>query len=107
MKTGMFTTFMSPLGTAERWRIFGYCCHLQLSRQRYQNVAVWHRYHLGEPCDEFEIVITPNAVDADTMREFADMGVDRLVLQMGSQRTYKVNKRLSEVEALVLVKVCA
>jgi probable F420-dependent oxidoreductase len=49
----------------------------------------------------FEIVITPNDADADTIREFADLGVDRLVLHLGSQRPEKIDRRLGELEVLV------
>ena len=55
----------------------------------------------GRSRDGFEIVITPNRVDADAIREFADLGVDRLVLPLGSQRAESVDKRLLELEALV------
>lgn len=55
----------------------------------------------GRSRDGFEIVITPNTVTADTVREFADLGVDRLVLHLGSQRPESVAKRLVELEGLV------
>ncbi|MBH81623.1 MAG: LLM class F420-dependent oxidoreductase [Gammaproteobacteria bacterium] len=55
----------------------------------------------GRTRDGFEIVITPNTADADTIREFADLGVDRLVLHLGSQKPEKVDRRLGELETLV------
>ena len=55
----------------------------------------------GRTRDGFQIIITPNDADADTIREFADLGVDRLVLHLGSQRPEKVDRRLGELESLV------
>jgi probable F420-dependent oxidoreductase len=52
----------------------------------------------------FEIIITPPYnVDAEMIRAFADLGVDRLVVQLGSQRPEKLDGRLQELEALVSV----
>ena len=45
----------------------------------------------------------PNDATADTIREFADIGVDRLVLHLGSQRPDRITTRLGELEALVNV----
>jgi probable F420-dependent oxidoreductase len=59
----------------------------------------------GRSRDGFEIVITPNDVKPDTIREFADLGVDRLVLHLGSQRPDAITKRLSELEELVAIAV--
>jgi probable F420-dependent oxidoreductase len=55
----------------------------------------------GRTREGFEIVITPNDVTEDTIREFADLGVDRLVLHLGSQRPDKISARLSQLEDLV------
>lgn len=55
----------------------------------------------GRSRDNFEIIITPNNVDADTIREFRDLGVDRLVVHLGSQRPDAIDQRLPEVEAYV------
>jgi probable F420-dependent oxidoreductase len=55
----------------------------------------------GRSRDDFEIVITPNAADADTIRGFQDLGVDRLVLHLGSQRPEKLAARLVELEGFV------
>ena len=55
----------------------------------------------GKSRDDFEIVITPNDNNPDTVRAFADLGVDRLVLHLGSQRPHKVEQRLSEVDAVI------
>ena len=51
--------------------------------------------------DAFEIVITPNSNTAEELEAFAEMGVDRLVLHLGSQRTDKIAVRMREVEALI------
>ena len=48
-------------------------------------------------------MITPNTATADTVRAFADLGVDRLVLHLGSQRPESVDKRLIELEGLINV----
>jgi probable F420-dependent oxidoreductase len=52
----------------------------------------------GRSRDDFEIVITPNVADADAIRAFQDVGVDRLVMHLGSQRPEKVAARLNELE---------
>ena len=56
----------------------------------------------GRSREDFEIVITPNRADAATLDEFAEMGVDRVVLQLGSQRPHKIDARLAEVEDLIV-----
>ena len=57
----------------------------------------------GRTRDGFEVVITPNDADADTIRAFTDLGVDRLVLHLGSQRPDKISARLRQLEELVRV----
>jgi hypothetical protein len=37
----------------------------------------------------------------DAMQEYAEAGVDRVVVNLGSQRPEKVNGRLLEIEKLV------
>lgn len=50
----------------------------------------------------FEIIITPPAgMPLDAMEEYLGIGVDRLVLNLGSQRPERVDARLTELEALV------
>src|SRR5262245_35673387 len=50
----------------------------------------------------FEIVITPPAsMPLDTMQEYAEVGVDRLVVNLGSQRPERVDGRMAEIEQLV------
>ncbi len=53
--------------------------------------------------EDFEIIITPNTADADTIRAFEDLGVHRLVLHLGAQRPEALNKRLVELEKLVAI----
>ena len=54
--------------------------------------------------DGFEIVITPPyQVSADDIRAYADLGVDRVVVMLGSQKPEKVEDRFREFEALIAV----
>jgi probable F420-dependent oxidoreductase len=49
----------------------------------------------------FEIIITPPmAMPPDAMREYAELGVHRLVVNLGSQKPERVTGRLAELEAL-------
>jgi probable F420-dependent oxidoreductase len=49
----------------------------------------------------FEIIMTPPAnMPIDDMRAYADIGVDRLVVNLGSQRPDRVTARLAEVATL-------
>ena len=51
---------------------------------------------------EFEIIITsPAAMPIDTMQEYAGIGVDRLAVNLGSQRPERVDHRMAEIEKLV------
>jgi probable F420-dependent oxidoreductase len=51
---------------------------------------------------EFEIIMTPPAnMPIDAMREYADAGVHRLVVNLGSQRPERVADRLAEIATLV------
>jgi len=50
----------------------------------------------------FEIIITPPAaMPIDAMQEYAEIGVDRLVVNLGSQQPERVDQRLAEIERLV------
>ena len=52
----------------------------------------------------FEIVITPPFnVSDDMLRAFADLGVDRVIAQLGSQKPDAVTTKLKELERLVRV----
>ena len=54
--------------------------------------------------DGFEIVITPPyRVSDDMLRGFADLGVDRVVPQLGSQKPEAVTDKLKELERFVRV----
>ena len=51
---------------------------------------------------EFEIIMTPPAsMPMDAMQEYAEIGVDRLVVNLGSQRHERVQARMAEIERLV------
>jgi probable F420-dependent oxidoreductase len=55
----------------------------------------------GRSRAEIEVLVTPIADSADIAREFQDLGVDRLIVQLGSQRPDRLERRLEELEALV------
>ena len=51
---------------------------------------------------DFQIIITPPiAMPIDAMQEYAEMGVDRLVVNLGSQRPERVNDRMTDIARLV------
>lgn len=52
----------------------------------------------GRTRDGFEIIITPGEVDADAVREFQDLGVDRLVPLMDGNDPKAVDQRFRELE---------
>ncbi len=55
----------------------------------------------GRSRDGFEIVITPPyAASKDMLRAFADLGVDRVLPMLGSQRPEAITARLRELEGL-------
>ena len=50
----------------------------------------------------FEIIITPPmTMPLDAMAQYAELGVDRLVVNLGSQRPERINQRMAEIEKLV------
>jgi probable F420-dependent oxidoreductase len=52
--------------------------------------------------EKFQIIITPPAsMPMDAMQEYAEVGVDRLVVNLGSQRPERVDQRMAEIEKLV------
>jgi probable F420-dependent oxidoreductase len=52
--------------------------------------------------NDFEIIITPPlSMSIDAMREYAELGVHRLVVNLGSQRPERVDQRMAEIETLV------
>ena len=51
---------------------------------------------------DFQIIITPPvAMPIEVMSEYAELGVHRLVVNLGSQRPERVGPRLSEIKTLV------
>ena len=51
---------------------------------------------------DFEIIITPPvSMPIDAMQGYAELGVDRLVVNLGSQRPERVDRRMVEIETLV------
>jgi len=52
--------------------------------------------------DDFQIIITPPmSMSVDAMQEYAALGVDRLVVNLGSQRPERIDDRMAEIEKLV------
>jgi probable F420-dependent oxidoreductase len=55
---------------------------------------------------DFQIIITPPAAMAiDSMQQYADVGVDRLIVNLGNQRPERVDERMNELEKLVKTAV--
>ena len=53
-------------------------------------------------CPDFQIIVTPPvAMPIEAMAEYAQLGVHRLVVNLGSQRPERVAPRLTEIETLV------
>lgn len=52
----------------------------------------------GRSREDFQIVITPVRDNADDMEAFRALGVDQLVVHLGSQKAEKVSARLAQVE---------
>ncbi|MGD9884980.1 MAG: LLM class F420-dependent oxidoreductase [Reyranella sp.] len=51
---------------------------------------------------DFQIIVTPPlAMAADAVPAYADLGVDRLLVNLGSQRPERVDTRLGEIETMV------
>lgn len=51
---------------------------------------------------DFQIIVTPPmSMSIDAMQEYEAVGVDRLVVNLGSQRPDRVDHRLAEIEKLV------
>jgi hypothetical protein len=51
---------------------------------------------------EFQIIVTPPmAMPVDAFQEYAEIGVDRLIVNLGSQRPERVDQRMAEIETLV------
>ena len=52
----------------------------------------------GRTRESFEIIVTPGSVDADAVRAFQDVGVDRLVPLMDASSPEAVDQRFRELE---------
>jgi hypothetical protein len=63
----------------------------------------WRTHSLGLiECPDFQIIITPPvAMPIEAMAEYTELGVHRLVANLGSQRPERVGPRLAEIETLV------
>jgi probable F420-dependent oxidoreductase len=57
----------------------------------------------GRSRENFEIVITPISTTAEDIATYKELGVDRLVVQLGSQKAERIDQRIGELEALVTV----
>ncbi len=55
----------------------------------------------GRSRDGFEIVVTPQTTTDEDLAAYAAMGVDRLVVQLGSQKPERIAARMGELERLV------
>ena len=55
----------------------------------------------GRQRKDFEIIITPLSETQADLEAFAELGVDRLVLHLGSQRPERLEKRLAELRLRV------
>jgi alkanesulfonate monooxygenase SsuD/methylene tetrahydromethanopterin reductase-like flavin-dependent oxidoreductase (luciferase family) len=52
--------------------------------------------------DSFELVITPPfKVTADMVKGYGDLGVDRLIVHLDSQKAERITARLAELEVLI------
>jgi alkanesulfonate monooxygenase SsuD/methylene tetrahydromethanopterin reductase-like flavin-dependent oxidoreductase (luciferase family) len=51
---------------------------------------------------DFQIIVTPPiSMPIDSMQAYAELGVDRLLVHIGSQQPERVDQRLAEIEKLV------
>ena len=56
----------------------------------------------GRDRDNFQLIITPPyAVTADMLKGYRDLGVDQLIVHLGSQKADRISARLIELESLV------
>ena len=56
----------------------------------------------GRSRADFEIVVTPPyVINKDMLHEFEEMGVDRLIIQLGSPRLERMESRLEEIGQLI------
>ncbi len=52
----------------------------------------------GRTRDSFEIIVTPGTVNAEDVRQFKDLGVDRLVPLMDTSTPEAIDGRFKELE---------
>jgi hypothetical protein len=51
---------------------------------------------------DFQIIVTPPiSMPIDSMQAYAEIGVDRLLVHLGSQQPERVDQRLAEIHKLV------
>jgi probable F420-dependent oxidoreductase len=51
---------------------------------------------------DFQIIVTPPvSMSIDAMQEYAEVGVDRLIVNLGGQRPEQVHSRMAEIDKLV------
>lgn len=56
----------------------------------------------GRSRDDFELIITPPyRVSIDMVQGYAELGVDRLIVHLGSQKQERVDARMKEMELMV------
>lgn len=56
----------------------------------------------GRSLDDFELVITPPYdISSDQVKAYADLGVDRLIVHLGSQKADRITHRLKLLESFV------
>lgn len=56
----------------------------------------------GRNRDGFQLVITPPyQITADMVKAYEDLGVDQLIIHLGSQKAERISARLVELEALI------
>ncbi len=56
----------------------------------------------GRSRDDFELIITPPyRVSMDMVKGYAELGVDRLIVHLGSQKPERVDARMKEMELMV------
>jgi len=52
--------------------------------------------------DDFQIIMTPPlTMPVDAMQEYAEVGVHRLIVNLGSQRPERIDRRMAEIATLV------
>ncbi|MGB2395899.1 MAG: hypothetical protein ACPH9W_09945, partial [Pseudomonadales bacterium] len=62
----------------------------------------WALEDQGRSWDEFELIITPPyGITKDQIRAYQDLGVDRLIVHLGSQKPDRIDQRLSLVSDLI------